>query len=141
MSSQAQYMVVSPIDLPFFCSKCASPRPGEICWKCEEPTRIPHASWDNPGVPPIDTIRELGREVGYVITPHGSLQRDLDLVACPWTEEAVSAQELIEHLNAHLGTNVRGRNEQRAWGRLAVTLQMDGWYKPIDLSIMARSGT
>ena len=60
----------------------------------------------------IPTFQEAAREVGYALAVHGSLGRDLDLVAVPWTEEAVSAEELIlrllsagffqqAHLNPH----------------------------------------
>jgi len=32
------------------------------------------------------------RDCGYAIAPHGSLARDLDVIAVPWTEDAVSAE-------------------------------------------------
>jgi hypothetical protein len=41
-------------------------------------------------------MRERGRELGYAIAVHGTLKRDIDLVAIPWTDEAVSARELCE---------------------------------------------
>jgi hypothetical protein len=46
----------------------------------------------------IPTFIEAAREVGYALAVHGSLGRDLDLIAVPWAEEAVSAEELILRL-------------------------------------------
>jgi hypothetical protein len=42
----------------------------------------------------IDDLRAVARELGYALGVHGSLARDIDLIAAPWTEQAVSAAEL-----------------------------------------------
>lgn len=44
----------------------------------------------------IGPIRERARELGYAIGVHGSLTRDIDLIACPWTVDAVDAKVLAE---------------------------------------------
>ncbi len=36
----------------------------------------------------IGPLTERARELGYALTVHGSLKRDIDLVAFPWTLEA-----------------------------------------------------
>ena len=36
----------------------------------------------------------IARGLGYALTLHGSMNRDMDLVAIPWIEEAASAEEL-----------------------------------------------
>jgi len=46
----------------------------------------------------IDPMRELARKCGYAIGVHGSLARDIDLIAVPWTREAVSGNELAGRL-------------------------------------------
>lgn len=46
----------------------------------------------------IEPLREVARSLGYAIGVHGTLKRDIDLIACPWTSEAVSAGELAEAL-------------------------------------------
>ena len=43
-------------------------------------------------------MTEVARECGYALGVHGSMHRDLDLIAVPWVEEAKSADELIEAL-------------------------------------------
>jgi hypothetical protein len=40
-------------------------------------------------------IVEICRERGYAAALHGSMARDLDVIAIPWTEEAVPADELV----------------------------------------------
>lgn len=43
----------------------------------------------------LPRIIEVGRELGYAICVHGSLVRDFDLVAVPWTDEAASDEGLL----------------------------------------------
>lgn len=102
-----------------------------------------------------DLVR-AAREVGYAIAPHGSLARDFDLIAVPWTEEAVSAEQLVMRLmsvsGAHLqegGRKVEGTDEwavvpgdaptRKPHGRLAWSLhlgQSGNLY--LDVSVMPR---
>jgi hypothetical protein len=46
----------------------------------------------------IGPIRETARKCGYAVGVHGSLARDIDLIAVPWTRDAVSGNELAERL-------------------------------------------
>lgn len=46
----------------------------------------------------IGPLRETARANGYAIGVHGSLARDIDLIAVPWTAEAVDELELAEAL-------------------------------------------
>src|SRR5574343_141240 len=50
----------------------------------------------------IEPIRETARTLGYAIAVHGSLARDIDLIAVPWTSTAVDAKELAEAVRATL---------------------------------------
>ncbi|HLI02757.1 MAG TPA: hypothetical protein VFC10_07345 [Terriglobia bacterium] len=43
-------------------------------------------------------LKERARLDGYALLWHGSLARDIDLVACPWTEACVDQADLAEHL-------------------------------------------
>jgi len=98
----------------------------------------PDPGWVDTAVPDLARIWELSREVGYAIGLHGSLKRDMDLIAAPWTDEAIGNAGLIDHLCAGLPAVRIGGPERKSHGRIAVTLQMDGYFKPIDLSIMPR---
>lgn len=44
----------------------------------------------------LPAIRAAAREVGYAIGQHGSYARDFDLIAVPWTVDAVDADALAE---------------------------------------------
>ncbi len=96
----------------------------------------PHKDWVDPKLPDIKLIWKLAREVGYAVGVHGSLKRDLDLIAAPWTDEAVGNADLVEHLCTGLNAKRIGGPEHKPHGRIAVSLQVEGYYKLIDLSIM-----
>ena len=51
----------------------------------------PESGWEDPALPDINRIRKLAREVGYAVCVHGSLKRDFDLIAVPWTPRTESA--------------------------------------------------
>lgn len=96
----------------------------------------PSKGWRDPGIPDIRVIWRLAREVGYSVGVHGSLKADFDLIAQPWTEDAVSADDLIVHLCKGLSAEVRGGIEKKPLGRIACVIQLNGVYmKNIDLSI------
>ena len=101
----------------------------------------------------IPMLTEAAREVGYALAIHGSMARDLDVVAVPWTEDAAPAEQLILRLLAKTGTHlcdggrgtetgeietVRGDvGAEMPHGRRAWTLFLgNGLY--IDLSVMPR---
>lgn len=122
------------------CPKCNATRGGESCWKCGTETFTPDPRCgDDPRLPPIDRIRELAKEVGYAVGVHGSQQRDLDVIAAPWSDNAVGNHALIEHIAKGLATeNGPARVvdvERKPLGRYAATIQMDGWYKQLDISV------
>lgn len=103
----------------------------------------------------IPKLMKAGREVGYSIAVHGSMARDLDVVAIPWTEEAVSAERVVMHLtvavNGRLRNSGRKKPDSDEWetvhgsapaekphGRLGWVIYIgdDGLY--IDISVMPR---
>jgi hypothetical protein len=116
------------------CAACNSPRTGDACRKCGAPLRDPHPDWEWPSLPDIDAIRALAREVGYAIGVHGTLERDLDLIAVPWSEDAVSAPELAEHIARGINGSVLAP-EEKPLGRRSCNIQIDGWFRLIDLSV------
>jgi hypothetical protein len=87
-------------------------------------------------------LRQAAREVGYALAVHGSLRRDFDLVAVPWEERAVGNAALLGWLQKRgaelLGRRVLwvGGSMDKPYGRCAFTLVIDGWAKPIDLSVI-----
>lgn len=122
---------------PKRCHTCRAPRTGDTCHKCGGPLEEVAGGWTEPRLPPIDKIRRLAESVGYGLGVHGSLERDLDLIAAPWIDEAVSAEELAQHIATAIGGTVLAP-EERPLGRWSCNIQMDGWYKLIDLSVAPR---
>jgi len=60
-------------------------------------------------------MKERARGLGYALLVHGSLARDIDMVAVPWTDDAVSLDVLVRAL-----THVcREHNDGVAYGRTA----------------------
>ena len=43
----------------------------------------------------IEPMRRVAKEFGYAITIHGSLNRDIDLVAIPWREHNVADPDVL----------------------------------------------
>lgn len=121
------------------CNQCNAPRRGITCHKCGSATQEPCVGWEEPELPPVERVRELAREIGYAIGEHGTKERDLDLIAVPWTEQAakLTYREVMEHIADGLGARILDI-EWKALGRRACTIQMDGWFKPIDLSVCPR---
>lgn len=98
----------------------------------------------------IEPLREKARELGYALTVHGSLKRDIDLVAIPWTDQAVPARTLAEAIRetAHVVNGAALMREDDPWhregcpglkphGRLVWTFHLGGG-PYIDLSVMPR---
>lgn len=106
----------------------------------------------------VPIVQKAARKVGYAIAVHGSMNSDLDLVAIPWTEDAVSAEDLFKavrescavfypqdesdaYVKCAMGFVVLhpGPPEAKPHGRLAWDLQLGSGAR-IDLSVMPRLG-
>ena len=60
-------------------------------------------------------LKEIAKELGYNLLLHGSVDRDLDIVAVPWVDEPESHLQLLQAFNKYLNgiecQNVSGRDE------------------------------
>lgn len=101
----------------------------------------------------VPALRDKARELGYALSEHGSLRRDIDLLAVPWTVSAVSQDELaaalievIKQLNngyAHVPDYINAdpydftkrSPEPKPHGRKAWSIHL-GTGPYIDLSVM-----
>lgn len=120
-----------------YCRPCGTARKAGPCRKCGADLQPLRADHDEPRLPDVERIRSLAREAGYGIGVHGTMERDLDLIAVPWVQEAVSAPDLAAHIAA--GINARVLNDKvqdKPCGRWSCSIQIDGWFKVIDLSVM-----
>ena len=93
----------------------------------------------------LEPMRTVARDAGYAITVHGSLARDIDLVAIPWVETHVMPADFLVTRLAAVVASITGRcNAMADWtekphGRRAKTLMVWGerfGHVDIDLSVM-----
>jgi len=117
-----------------YCKACGTQRSAAPCHKCGGELKTPHPDWEEPSIPDVTPIRALAREVGYAIGEHGSKERDLDLIAAPWTADAVSPQALADHIAKGINGHILAPTNKPA-GRWSCNIQVDGWFKLIDLSV------
>lgn len=89
----------------------------------------------------------MAREYGYALAIHGSVLTDLDLVAIPWTEEAIDPYGLMKLIKAHCGKCGVNLDEygnehlgptRKPHGRMAWKLFMDAGGS-VDLSVMPKA--
>ena len=53
-----------------------------------------------------ETLKQSALNSGWALGLHGSLNNDMDIMAMPWTEEAVSREEFIKNLSDCFVDNV-----------------------------------
>lgn len=46
----------------------------------------------------LPALREVARRHGYALALHGSVERDVDLIAAPWRDGATDASDLMQDL-------------------------------------------
>lgn len=94
----------------------------------------------------LPELREIARQHGYCLALHGSMLRDLDLVAIPWVGAAASAPELIEAFRSVLGDYANYPPDAppvlMPHGRLAWTIRLTGSSAGnyLDISVLPRNG-
>jgi len=89
----------------------------------------------------IPVITRIARRHGYAIGVHGSMGRDLDLIAVPWVETANTPQALLAELCRYLdGTLVEttkdAQHATRPHGRTCYNIIFPGAWHFIDISFM-----
>lgn len=93
-------------------------------------------------------LLETAQQHGYTLACHGSMMRDFDLVAVPWTEKARAAEDLIRAivlihaadetafpLNAE---RALASVSEKPHGRRAYTVLLGGGGPRLDISVMPR---
>ena len=91
-------------------------------------------------------LAEVARKYGYALAIHGSVLTDLDLIAVPWTYEAVDAETVMHAIKKHCELCAVNLEEwcvehpeptQKPHGRLAWKLHIEAGGS-VDLSVMPR---
>lgn len=89
----------------------------------------------------VPKLIPVAKRLGYAIALHGSFVRDLDVVAVPWTNEAVSAGELAEALRVEVhGWLIKEIKDPaiKPHGRLCWSIHTEDGVGYIDLSVTPR---
>lgn len=100
----------------------------------------------------ITLARAAAKNHGYALASHGTLTRDVDLIAVPWIESASGHRKLAVAIAEALGETGWAEScrdghtnpERKPHGRVAYAMHLfrntepkdHGWY--IDLSVMPR---
>lgn len=92
-------------------------------------------------------LRETARTHGYALAIHGTLRRDIDLVAIPWTDKATAVDDLVAALAGTMRdcTGWGFPKTKESWtdkphGRIALNF-VASFDIEVDLSIMPRVPT
>lgn len=81
-------------------------------------------------------LTEIAREHGYALAVHGSLARDFDLIAVPWTDQAADPEAVVAAIHERTGTRLVGEPTRKPHGRVAWSLSVGFGDCAIDLSFM-----
>lgn len=82
----------------------------------------------------------VAREHGYALAVHGSLRRDFDLIAVPWTDEAGSPEELLKAITETFSIELLHNSSDKPHGQRAFSIVIGFGHCAIDLSFMPRMG-
>ncbi len=91
-------------------------------------------------------LATIARRHGYALSLHGSMLTDLDLVAIPWTDEAIAADALVEELKKYVGLLIDDTEDEDIRSRLPtrkphgrIAWRLSSWAGgSVDLSVMPR---
>lgn len=85
----------------------------------------------------IPYLSKIGRKHGYAISFHGSMSRDLDVVATPWVDNASFPNEVAKEIAKLTGGRIKqSYPDKRPHGRLSYVIEFNGSSHYIDLSVM-----
>jgi hypothetical protein len=79
-------------------------------------------------------LKEIALEYGYNLVLHGSMNRDLDLIAIPWVDDPKPELEMVISLAEHLGGEVMLKNIEGQKNPYVSTLQAGRLNYIIDLN-------
>lgn len=60
----------------------------------------------------FEAVKEIGLQYGYNIVLHGSMNRDLDLIAIPWQENIGDKMEMLDRIASAIGGYVMVESDE-----------------------------
>ena len=74
-------------------------------------------------------LKEIAARCGYNLVLHGSLNRDMDLIAIPWIEKVSHPDYLIGEMNVYLGGDVMNQTKKNRYcfphGRMSYVINLN----------------
>lgn len=111
----------------------------QIVQREEDPDNVGVSELHDSILPVIAQVRIVAKRCGYAIGWHGSLARDVDLIAVPWETSAFPAEELVERIVKSVRGWIKPSDKcpsHRPHGRKAWSIHLLGTGTYIDLSVM-----
>lgn len=74
-------------------------------------------------------LARIARRCSYALTIHGSMDRDFDLIAVPWTNDATTPEVLVNSIVEELGAMLAVPDRdpvEHPHGRLVWTIALEG---------------
>jgi hypothetical protein len=92
----------------------------------------------------LPELRQIAIDHGYTLAIHGSMARDLDLIAVPWAEQVQDHEIMVDKMLQAIGGTIFGamlpQPGDKPHGRIVYTLSILGdWF--IDLSVIPKGPT
>lgn len=81
-------------------------------------------------------LAELTRRHGYALSAHGTMGRDFDLIAVPWTENPSPKEAVIADICESFAIRQVGEPGAKLHGRVAYTLSLSFGECALDFSFM-----
>lgn len=79
-------------------------------------------------------LAKIFQRRGYALAVHGSLHRDLDLIAVPWAEKVSEPNEVLKEIAEHYVFRAIGEPTKKHHGRVAYFFSIGFGECAIDLS-------
>lgn len=75
----------------------------------------------------LEDIRQCAMDCGWAVALHGSLASDIDIMAMPWTEEAIKFEELVNKISRLFDENSLSENytityDEKSHNRIVATI-------------------
>lgn len=84
-------------------------------------------------------LADIFRRHGYALAVHGSVQRDFDLIAVPWVEEAGEPEDIIKEVHSTFAVQFTLQPlTKRCHGRVTYTLSLSFGECALDVSFTPR---
>lgn len=85
-------------------------------------------------------LAAIAQRHGYALACHGSLARDLDLIAVPWADTVSKHLEVIKDITSHYAVRLIGECQIKNHGRCSYMLSCGFGDCSIDLSFTPSRG-